>query len=123
MLAVYNDQDLVLMTALFCGVIKPFASSHWFSPFLIYFKIRRWGQTIYIAVGTVQEGRFFVGGNRHCLFYPFPTHHTSVSAAGCLRVTTVSALSASVRPIGGLKSDSVFCGTTVYDRSLRKIIP
>ena len=29
----------------------------------------------------------------------------------------------SPRPVGGLKSDSVFCGTTGYDRSLRKIIP
>ena len=51
------------------------------------------------------------------------THHTSVSATACLRVTTVSVLSASLRPVGGLKSDSVFCGTTGYDRSLRKIIP
>ena len=25
----------------------------------------------------------------------------------------------SPRPVGGLKSDSVFCGTTEYDRSLR----
>ena len=51
------------------------------------------------------------------------THHMSVSATACLRVTTVSVLSASLRPVGGLKSDSVFCGTTGYDRSLRKIIP
>ena len=73
------------MTALFGGVIKPFASSHWILPSLIYFKIRRWGQTIYIAVGTVQErgggGRFFVGGICHC---PFITLHKSHRTLGVL---------------------------------------
>ena len=77
MLAVCSDHDLVWMTALFGGIIKPFASSHWFSPLSFILKFE--GEVKQPTLLLEQcRGRFFFGGNRHCLFYHFQ-HITRLS--------------------------------------------